>query len=240
MIITTLIDLAFMGPVKHRDVLLFPDTCGPLPEDICTGQSNLQMFLLAIAGLCVPWLLLVKPFMLKNAHAEHNSHQADGNATEYEHLNAADTPTGSDALDLEGQGLGAPEEDDDAHSFAEIFIHQVIHTIEYALGTVSNTASYLRLWALSLAHSQLSEVFWNMIFVGGKFPVGLNTTFGAGMVVFCYLVWFGATMGVLMVMESLSAFLHALRLQWVEFQNKFYQSDGYLFMPDSFEEESEE
>jgi len=240
MIITTLIDLAFMGPVKHRDVLLFPDTCGPLPEDICTGQSNLQMFLLAIAGLCVPWLLLVKPFMLKNAHAEHNSHQADGNATEYEHLNAADTPTGSDALDLEGQGLGAPEEDDDAHSFAEIFIHQVIHTIEYALGTVSNTASYLRLWALSLAHSQLSEVFWNMIFVGGKFPVGLNTTFGAGMVVFCYFVWFGATMGVLMVMESLSAFLHALRLQWVEFQNKFYQSDGYLFMPDSFEEESEE
>ena len=38
-----------------------------------------------------------------------------------------------------------------------------------------------------------------MIFVGGKFPVGLNTTFGAGMVVFCYFVWFGATMGVLMV-----------------------------------------
>lgn len=111
---------------------------------------------------------------------------------------------------------------------SEIIVHQIIETIEFVLGSISNTASYLRLWALSLAHSQLSKVFFQKTVLGA-----LEEKNYIGILVGVF-VFLNITFAVLMCMDVMECFLHALRLHWVEFQNKFFKADGYKFHPFSY------
>jgi len=174
------------------------------------GQKWIQRLLVFLALICVPWMLFVKPFMLMR---EHNSKAS------------------ARRQNVNGSG-GAGGDTEETFDTAETFILQAIHTIEYVLGSVSHTASYLRLWALSLAHAQLSEVLWMMVLKKG---LTIDKWYGGVVLWVIFAFWGVCTVSILCLMEGLSAFLHTLRLHWVEFQSKFYKGDGYIFVPFSFD-----
>ncbi|KAG5131987.1 hypothetical protein AAZX31_13G310900 [Glycine max] len=200
----------------HVMIYMFLSPTDNLGENqLFWGQRPLQIVLLLLAVIAVPWMLFPKPFILKKLHTERFQGRS------YGILNTSE-------VDLEAEPDSARQHHHEEFNFSEVFVHQMIHAIEFVLGSVSNTASYLRLWALSLAHSELSTVFYEkvLLLAWGYDNLVIRLV---GLTVFAF-----ATAFILLMMESLSAFLHALRLHWVEFQNKFYHGDGYKFRPFSF------
>jgi len=196
--------------------------------------ATLPKVLMAVCMLSVPCMLIPKPLVKYLQHRHRQSHS-------YAQIGAVPLgrATGFGSEDVRrGFGGGSPLGDEEACQVAfleeeefdvsEMCIHQVIETIEYVLGTVSHTASYLRLWALSLAHQQLSVVFFSMTILSGMAaPFPLNMI----LIYFWFGVWFAITVGILLGMDVLECFLHVLRLHWVEFQSKFFRADGYAFEP---------
>uniref|UniRef100_A0A672HMZ4 V-type proton ATPase subunit a n=1 Tax=Salarias fasciatus TaxID=181472 RepID=A0A672HMZ4_SALFA len=202
----------------------------PTNKPLYRGQMGLQTFLVLIALACVPCMLIVKTLILRRQYLwrKHLGTQNFGG------IRVGNGPTEDEAEIIQHDQL-AQQSDDEPEvrfNFADVAVHQAIHTIEYCLGCISNTASYLRLWALSLAHAQLSEVLWTMVM-----HIGFSSRGLAGF--FLLSIFFAAfavlTVAILLIMEGLSAFLHALRLHWVEFQNKFYSGQGFKFLPFTFE-----
>lgn len=91
---------------------------------------------------------------------------------------------------------------------SEVMVHTLIETIEFCLGSVSHTASYLRLWALSLAHAELANVFFEKTVGEGIEEGSFLKIFGG------YFLLAQMTFGILLGMDLMECFLHTLRLHW--------------------------
>ncbi|KAG6809929.1 hypothetical protein H0H92_014033 [Tricholoma furcatifolium] len=164
------------------------------------GQGIVQPVLLLLAAVCVPWLLITKPYL---AWKEMNRIQHQG----YAGLGEAPRDEPDDVLEAEEEGNGRAiaedaHEEHEQHDFGEVVIHQVIHTIEFCLGVVPAIVGLV---------------------AGSRTVIGSTVVdddrAGAGTSV---PVW------------GLSAFLHALRLHWVEANSKHFEGGGYAFAPLSF------
>eukprot|EP00069_Balaena_mysticetus_P001280 bmy_15191T0 len=217
---------------------MFLFSSSPTNRPLFSGQEVVQPTLVVLALVMVPVLLLGTPLFLCREHRRcHSRRRQQPDKDTARLLDLPDTSLASQGSDEEKAGCPGDQEEAE-FVLSEVFMHQAIHTIEFCLGCISNTASYLRLWALSLAHAQLSQVLWAMVMRAGL-SLGGEMGVAAVVLVPVFAAFAVMTVAILLVMEGLSAFLHALRLHWVEFQNKFYSGTGYKLSPFTFAVEDE-
>ena len=208
-----------------------------------TDRKTLEkyhLYILLLSILCIILMLFPKMFLsfliAKRKYKNRNNtniNQGIGIINNNEDENNEDELDDKLIIDKNENEKENNKLDNEEPKFSDFMVASIIETIEFVLGTVSNTASYLRLWALSLAHSQLSVVFFSK-------TLGFAGTFFQNAIVndiLLSLIFSGfslLTIAVLLFMDLMECALHTLRLHWVEFQNKIFKADGHTFKPFCF------
>lgn len=181
-------------------ILIEMASMSPLsPENrLFFGQEYLQKGIIAVVALCIPWMLLFTPIVRTVAIRRDRRSKSTSSTG-----NSGDSPS------------------EEEETMLDLWMHNVIEGVEFLMGLISNISSYLRLWAVSLAHSELSSILYSKtVGAGGGFLL-------LGLVL--VPAWGIATFLLLICLEGLSSTLHSLRLHWVEFGSKFYSGGGTLF-----------
>ncbi|MFW9769285.1 MAG: V-type ATPase 116kDa subunit family protein [Candidatus Thorarchaeota archaeon] len=129
----------------------------------------------------------------------------------------------------------------------------VVLFLEYAIGMISHTVSYARIFALNTVHIILSGVFFTLVPAIFYIPFPELSLFGVELIPLevhttdvlapgydpltglasPHLPVLGAIIGTFIVgiLEGLLAFMHTLRLHFVEWFSKFYHAGGIEFLP---------
>lgn len=148
--------ITFINMVLFKKTEVSDPLCSPY---MFAGQSTVQKILVLCALCCVPWMLFAKPYLIMQERKK-AQHQP---IMPYSSEGQGDGENGGLNAQPQAAAGGSHGGHDDNEEMSEIFIHQGIHTIEYVLGSVSHTASYLRLWALSLAHARKFQTFFEIL-----------------------------------------------------------------------------
>ncbi|XP_041987017.1 V-type proton ATPase 116 kDa subunit a-like isoform X1 [Aricia agestis] len=192
LILIFFIDMLLLSTTKPVD-----DGCDAY---IFPSQPLVQNILLFVSLLCVPIMLFGPPIYLSRVYKK----KREEALVLVQELRSRNDKIGEDYANARVKKYSA--------NFGGLLLNEAIHTIEFVLSTISHTASYLRLWALSLAHEKLSDMLWHMVLV--KLALRDTSLFGSLRIVVIFAVWAAFSISILVVMEGLSAFLHTLRLHW--------------------------